>query len=207
MDSQEPRARGLISGEPAARRVWTRKSRDAERRGEADGTPYIVMELVDGQTLRSMVGQATVPMDLKVSWLVDVARALAAGAFGGASKGGAGGRAPLQAAEESTHPRTLRPRTTDGPAASSPSSTGRASRKSFVDRPRRYGREVARDPRRSLTAARTAGRRRGRRACSANGVVVLSAVRVPEWLVIDHQYLPRSSNIPQGTGTSGRRRC
>jgi len=46
--------------------------------GEADGTPYIVMELVDGQTLRGAVGQATVPTALKVGWLVDVARALAA---------------------------------------------------------------------------------------------------------------------------------
>jgi serine/threonine-protein kinase len=46
--------------------------------GEAEGTPYIVMELVDGQTLRGAVGQATVPTDLKVGWLVDVARALAA---------------------------------------------------------------------------------------------------------------------------------
>ncbi len=46
--------------------------------GEADGTPYIVMELVEGQTLRGAVGQATVPTDLKIIWLVDVARALAA---------------------------------------------------------------------------------------------------------------------------------
>ena len=46
--------------------------------GEADGTPYIVMELVDGQTLRGAVGQSTVPQELKLAWLVDVARALAA---------------------------------------------------------------------------------------------------------------------------------
>ena len=46
--------------------------------GEADGMPYIVMELVDGQTLRGAVGQSTVPQELKLAWLVDVARALAA---------------------------------------------------------------------------------------------------------------------------------
>ncbi len=46
--------------------------------GETDGTPYIVMELVDGQTLRGAVGQSTVAQELKLAWLVDVARALAA---------------------------------------------------------------------------------------------------------------------------------
>ncbi len=46
--------------------------------GETDGTPYIVMELVDGQTLRGAVGQATVAQELKLGWLIDVARALAA---------------------------------------------------------------------------------------------------------------------------------
>ena len=38
--------------------------------GEADGTPYIVMELVDGQTLRGAVGQSTVPQELKLAWLI-----------------------------------------------------------------------------------------------------------------------------------------
>jgi serine/threonine protein kinase len=46
--------------------------------GEADGTPYIVMELVDGQTLRGAVGQVTVSTELKLKWLIDTARALAA---------------------------------------------------------------------------------------------------------------------------------
>ena len=46
--------------------------------GEADGTPYIVMELVDGQTLRGAVGQATITPEIKLGWLIDVARALAA---------------------------------------------------------------------------------------------------------------------------------
>ena len=46
--------------------------------GETHGTPYIVMELVDGQTLRGAVGQSTVAQELKLAWLVDVARALSA---------------------------------------------------------------------------------------------------------------------------------
>ena len=46
--------------------------------GEADGTPYIVMELVDGHTLRGAVGQATISAEIKLGWLTDVARALAA---------------------------------------------------------------------------------------------------------------------------------
>jgi serine/threonine-protein kinase len=46
--------------------------------GEADGTPYIVMELVDGHTLRGAVGQATITPEIKLGWLIDVARALAA---------------------------------------------------------------------------------------------------------------------------------
>ena len=46
--------------------------------GEADGTPYIVMELVEGHTLRGAVGQATITAEIKLGWLIDVARALAA---------------------------------------------------------------------------------------------------------------------------------
>ena len=46
--------------------------------GEAEGTPYIVMEFVDGHTLRGAVGQATITPEIKLGWLVDVARALAA---------------------------------------------------------------------------------------------------------------------------------
>src|ERR1700722_13049549 len=46
--------------------------------GEHEGTPYIVMELVDGQTLRGAVGDRGVPLATRVTQLADVARALAA---------------------------------------------------------------------------------------------------------------------------------
>src|SRR6185437_240582 len=46
--------------------------------GEHDGAPYIVMELVEGQTLRSGVGDASTPIATRVTRLADVARALAA---------------------------------------------------------------------------------------------------------------------------------
>ena len=46
--------------------------------GEHEGTPYIVMELVSGRTLREIVGDASVPIETRVGWLTDVARALAA---------------------------------------------------------------------------------------------------------------------------------
>ncbi|WP_438001820.1 protein kinase [Sorangium sp. So ce185] len=46
--------------------------------GELDGTPFIVMELVDGRTLRSAIGGAEAPVPTRVGWLADVARALAA---------------------------------------------------------------------------------------------------------------------------------
>ncbi|HEY4119896.1 MAG TPA: serine/threonine-protein kinase, partial [Byssovorax sp.] len=46
--------------------------------GELDGEPYIAMELVRGQALRAFVGDEAVPIARRVSWLVDVARALAA---------------------------------------------------------------------------------------------------------------------------------
>ncbi|WP_437971529.1 protein kinase [Sorangium sp. So ce260] len=45
--------------------------------GELDGTPFIVMELVAGRTLRSAIGGAE-PVSTRVAWLADVARALAA---------------------------------------------------------------------------------------------------------------------------------
>src|SRR5580698_2817537 len=45
--------------------------------GEHEGTPYIVMELVDGRTLRTAVGDASVPVATRVAQLADVARALA----------------------------------------------------------------------------------------------------------------------------------
>ncbi|XXX81847.1 protein kinase [Sorangium sp. So ce134] len=46
--------------------------------GELDGTPFIVMELVAGRTLRSALGGAEVPVPTRTGWLADVARALAA---------------------------------------------------------------------------------------------------------------------------------
>jgi serine/threonine protein kinase len=45
---------------------------------EHDNLPYIAMELVEGQTLRSLVGDAKVPAARRIRWLVDVARALGA---------------------------------------------------------------------------------------------------------------------------------
>jgi serine/threonine-protein kinase len=44
--------------------------------GEVDGTPFIAMELVEGRSLRSFVGEARTPPGDKVRWLADVARAL-----------------------------------------------------------------------------------------------------------------------------------
>jgi serine/threonine-protein kinase len=46
--------------------------------GEFDGTPFIAMELVEGVSLRAMVGDASVSIETCVRYLVDVARALAA---------------------------------------------------------------------------------------------------------------------------------
>ncbi|WP_437627275.1 protein kinase domain-containing protein [Sorangium sp. So ce1151] len=46
--------------------------------GELDGTPFIVMELVAGRTLRSAIGGPEVPASIRVAWLADVGRALAA---------------------------------------------------------------------------------------------------------------------------------
>ncbi len=46
--------------------------------GEHEGTPFLVMELVAGTSLRALLVASTVPMSERVRWLVDVARALAA---------------------------------------------------------------------------------------------------------------------------------
>ncbi len=46
--------------------------------GQAEGIFYIVMELVTGQSLLAYVGDDRVPTARKLSWLVDVARALGA---------------------------------------------------------------------------------------------------------------------------------
>ncbi len=45
--------------------------------GEYEGTPFIVMELVSGRTLRGAVGDASVPATTCLAELADVARALA----------------------------------------------------------------------------------------------------------------------------------
>jgi len=45
---------------------------------EAGGVPYLVMELVQGRTLREVMSDARVTVERRVGWLIDVARALAA---------------------------------------------------------------------------------------------------------------------------------
>jgi serine/threonine-protein kinase len=46
--------------------------------GQEDGTPYIVMELLEGRPLRAYVGDASVLLRTKLAWLLAVARVLAA---------------------------------------------------------------------------------------------------------------------------------
>jgi serine/threonine protein kinase len=46
--------------------------------GEVLGTPYIAMELIEGRSLRSYVGDTSVPRERRIRWLVDIAHALAA---------------------------------------------------------------------------------------------------------------------------------
>ena len=46
--------------------------------GEGAAGPYIVMELVDGETLRAKMGDPNVPLSEKLRWLRDVGGALAA---------------------------------------------------------------------------------------------------------------------------------
>jgi serine/threonine-protein kinase len=46
--------------------------------GEQDGDPFIVMELVNGRSLRACVGQPEIPMSERVHWLLGIARGLAA---------------------------------------------------------------------------------------------------------------------------------
>lgn len=45
---------------------------------ENDGAAYMAMELVSGRTLRSYIGDASIPIEKRLRWLVDVARALGA---------------------------------------------------------------------------------------------------------------------------------
>ncbi|HEY8077264.1 MAG TPA: protein kinase [Labilithrix sp.] len=44
--------------------------------GEAEGEPWIAMELVAGKSLRSFIGDASIPMALRLGWLRDIASAL-----------------------------------------------------------------------------------------------------------------------------------
>ena len=46
--------------------------------GEIDGTPYLAMELVKGQTLRRAAADPSISVERKIAWLTDVARALSA---------------------------------------------------------------------------------------------------------------------------------
>ena len=46
--------------------------------GEVDGVPFLAMELVAGRTLRTFRGDASVPLERRIRWLVDVAHALGA---------------------------------------------------------------------------------------------------------------------------------
>lgn len=46
--------------------------------GQEGETSFIAMELVAGRSLRSYIGDASVPLEMRVRWLRDVARALAA---------------------------------------------------------------------------------------------------------------------------------
>jgi serine/threonine-protein kinase len=46
--------------------------------GEANGVAFIAMELVEGASLRSYVGDASVPIGTRVRWLVEIAHALSA---------------------------------------------------------------------------------------------------------------------------------
>jgi serine/threonine-protein kinase len=44
--------------------------------GECDGTPFLAMEFIAGKTLRAYVGDPALPMERRLRWLMDVARAL-----------------------------------------------------------------------------------------------------------------------------------
>jgi serine/threonine-protein kinase len=46
--------------------------------GEHEGVPFMAMELISGAPLRALVGRSDVPMDQRLVWLLDVARALEA---------------------------------------------------------------------------------------------------------------------------------
>ncbi len=77
----------LFEGDEAARRLL-REARAAAMLnhpnvvsifdvGESEGQPFVVMELVDGAPLSAVLEDATVPLERKLKWLTDIARALA----------------------------------------------------------------------------------------------------------------------------------
>ena len=46
--------------------------------GEVEGVPFLAMELVAGRTLRTFIGEPSVPLARRIRWAIDVARALGA---------------------------------------------------------------------------------------------------------------------------------
>ncbi len=86
------RGYGTVDGERATAPSVTRILREARMAaaldhpnvvsifdvGEAEGDPFIVMELVTGRSLRACIGHAEIPMSERVHWLLGVARGLAA---------------------------------------------------------------------------------------------------------------------------------
>jgi serine/threonine-protein kinase len=46
--------------------------------GEAEGVAFVSMDLVEGRSLRDLVGDASVPMEQRVAWLQQIASAIAA---------------------------------------------------------------------------------------------------------------------------------
>jgi serine/threonine-protein kinase len=82
-----PEAAGPLAAEAASRLLREARAAAAFNHpnvvsiydvGEADGTPFIAMELVEGVSLRAYVGDQSVPTAQKIAWLLDVARGLGA---------------------------------------------------------------------------------------------------------------------------------
>src|SRR5437870_2676341 len=46
--------------------------------GECDGTPFLAMEFINGKTLRAYIGDKALPLERRIRWLIDMARALGA---------------------------------------------------------------------------------------------------------------------------------
>jgi len=78
---------GASSLDPETRARFAREARAAAKIehpnvvavyevGEHEGLPFIAMELVNGTTLRHLIGDRTISIPLRVRWLVEVARAL-----------------------------------------------------------------------------------------------------------------------------------